>query len=284
MKKRKKDTLIKDTLIFEEKIKKTIKKFKLADKKEKIIVACSGGKDSTTILQLLKKLGYNIEALHINLGIGKWSETNLKNTKKICKELNIKLNIIDIKKETGKKISEIEKNQCRFCSINKKYLLNKKARELGGKKIALGHTLDDEAESIIMNFLRGNIELGLGTGPKTGIITDPKFVQRIKPLFFCRNYETKKYAEKMKFDFSTEPCPCSKEVFRRKIRNWLNEMEKENPKIKENIVKFFLNKLPELRKKIKTEKKLQYCEKCREPSRNKICKRCQITESSIMKE
>jgi len=55
---------------FEAKVKQTIKKYKLLDKKDKIIVAASGGKDSTTILHLLKKLGYKTEALYINLQLG----------------------------------------------------------------------------------------------------------------------------------------------------------------------------------------------------------------------
>jgi len=262
--------------LFEKKVKQTIEKYKLTNKKEKIIVACSGGKDSTTALYLLNKFGYNTEALHIYLGIGKWSEKNLANVKKICERLEVKLHIIPIKKEIGKTILEIRENKCRICSINKRYLLNKKARELGGKKLVMGHNLDDEAESIMMNLFKGNVELGLGTGPKTGLLQDKKFVQRIKPLFFCRNEETKKYAKLVKLPILIESCPCSTDVFRRKIRNWLNAMEKKDKKVKENVVHWFLARLPELRKRYTGKDELKYCERCGEPSRRKICKRCEL--------
>ncbi|RLE46463.1 TIGR00269 family protein [Candidatus Woesearchaeota archaeon] len=261
---------------FEKKVKQTIEKYDLATKKEKIIVACSGGKDSTTTLYLLKKFGYNIEAFHINLGIGEWSKKNLSNAQSICKRLGVMLHITNIKDEICKTITELKENRCRICSINKRYILNKKARELGGEKLAIGHNLDDEAESIMMNLLRGNLEFGLGAGPKTGLIKDKKFVQRIKPLFFCTNKETRRYSKEMEFPVLLEPCPHSAFVYRRQIRNWLNKLETKDKNIKRNIVKWHLNKLPELKKKHKKEQKLRYCRICGEPTRNDICKRCEL--------
>ena len=59
------------------KVKQTLKEIKLS-KKEKILVALSGGKDSTTTAYLLKKFGYNIEGFHIDLGMGNYSRKCLK--------------------------------------------------------------------------------------------------------------------------------------------------------------------------------------------------------------
>ena len=78
---------------FESKVKNTIKKYNLINKKEKIIVAVSGGKDSMTVLYLLKKFGYKTEAIHINLEMGKWSKDNMNNVKKFCSQLNVPLHI-----------------------------------------------------------------------------------------------------------------------------------------------------------------------------------------------
>lgn len=285
---------------FEKKVKSTIKKYNLLSKHDKVIVACSGGKDSTTVLYLLNKLGYKVEGLIIDLLIGDWSKRNLENIKQFCKNKKIKLHVINMRKELGSSIcfirsgiqSKTNLKNCMICGIIKRWLLNKKSRELGATKLAMGHNLDDEAETILMNLFKGDLKLSLGLGPKPGIITDKKFVQRIKPLYFCLNKKIKKYSKIMRFPVLYQPCPCSANVFRRKIRENLAKIEKENPaienqrfssienqrfsSIKINIVNNFLRMLPNLRKKYKNKEELRHCNICGEPSRKAVCKMCEL--------
>jgi len=74
---------------FEKKVENTIKKYNLLNKKEKVLVACSGGKDSTVILYILDKLGYNVQGLIVDLEIGNYSKINIENIRGFCRQLNV---------------------------------------------------------------------------------------------------------------------------------------------------------------------------------------------------
>ena len=178
--------------------------------------------------------------------------------------------IKDILKSKGLKL-----RSCTICGILKRYLLNREARKLRAAKLAIGHNLDDESETILMNFFKGQEKYNAKLGPKIGLIKDKKFVQRIKPLYFCKNDDVRKYSKLMNFPVIYEKCPCSADVFRRNIRNELNEYEKINKDVKLNIVNNFLRLLPKLRENIK-KGKLSYCKVCCEVSRQDICSACKI--------
>lgn len=267
---------------FERKVKDTIKSYKLLSKRDKVLVAYSGGKDSTSVLYLLNKWGYNVEALAIDLHIGDYSKRNIENVKRFCKEQKIRLNLVDLRDEFGSSICYIrggiqEKRRlsnCTICGVMKRWILNRKAKELRATKLATGHNLNDESETVIMNILKGNPELGIGMGPKSGFRKDALFVERIKPLYFCTNAETRAYSEAMGFPVVYEPCPCSEGVFRRRIRKELVELEKAYPDIRMNLVQNFLELLPGMRRKYFDGGAISRCEICGEPSRNQVCQLC----------
>jgi uncharacterized protein (TIGR00269 family) len=166
------------TQYFENKVLKTIRKFNLIDKEEKLGVAVSGGKDSLTLLSILKKISFQnpkieLTAIAIDEGIEGYRDKALITARKFCNENEIGLNVYSYKDEFGMSLDKILKflnvKPCSICGTFRRYLLNKKSRELSLTKLATGHNLDDECQSILMNQFKNNIQATARLGPKVGI-------------------------------------------------------------------------------------------------------------------
>jgi len=268
------------------KVKQTIEKQKLIGKREKVLVALSGGKDSTLVAFLLHKLGHNIEGFHINLGLGKYSSDCEKAVEQLCKDLGIKLHIHNFKEHHGSSMCYLRTSiqsipgkkglkNCAICGVIKKWILNREARKLGFKKIATGHNLDDEAQTFLLNILKGAPSLSANTGAITKNGGDKKFVTRIKPLFYIPEKEIRKFTKKRKLPIHYEACPCALDSYRIQLRKFLNTIPDKD---KQNIIKNFERIHPILEKK-KKKGAVNYCGVCGEPCRDKICKRCSLMNS-----
>ena len=273
------------TEYLENKVIQTIEGYGLLSKDEKILVALSGGKDSTTVLHILHKLGYTVEGITVDARIGCYTEKNLKNTWNVCDEIGVKLHEINFVKEFGGALQHLLKvlkrkginlKSCNVCGTLRRFLINKRARELGVDKVVTGHNLDDEAQVFIMNLFKNTLHLSARMGPKAGLIKDEMFVKRVKPLYFLSENEIIRYVKIRKFPVYIGKCPCSLEGQRNFFKDWLNEIEERNPEVKGNIINYFLKVLPMLQERYKGKGGLQYCEECGEPSSQKICRTCQL--------
>lgn len=274
---------------FERKVRKTIREYKLIDKKDRILVACSGGKDSTTALYLLNKIlgkRNKIEAIHIDVGIKGYSEKNLENLKEFCKKHKIKLNEFSLKKEFGcsvcymidaLKAKKIKMNNCAVCGSLRRHLINKKARELKADKLVTGHNLDDEANSILMNLFKNNMKTMARLGPVTGAVKDKRFIPRVKPLYFVTERETELYSKLMGFPVKYGRCPCSENVFRRQISNMMDDFNKKHPGTSHSIVASFIELMPLLKQEYKG--RIGTCRYCKEPSSKEVCDVCRIMKT-----
>lgn len=270
---------------FDDKVQQTIEEYGLLSKDEKILVALSGGKDSTTVLSILHKLGYHVEGITVDARIGCYTEKNLKNTWNICSSLGVQLHEIDFVKEFGgplQKLLQILQSKglnlksCNVCGTLRRFLINKKARELGADKVVTGHNLDDEAQAFIMNLFKNTLHLSARMGPQAGLKEDSMFVKRVKPLYFISEKEVERYVTLRKFPVYIGKCPCSLEGQRNFFKDWLNALEEENSSIKQNIISYFLKVLPMLKEKYKGKGNLQYCHECGEPASNTVCRSCQL--------
>jgi tRNA-5-methyluridine54 2-sulfurtransferase len=262
---------------FEEKVQKTIVRFSLFSKKEKIAVAVSGGKDSMSLLNALHSLGYDVTAIAVDEGILGYRDSTLKTLKMFCKKNKIPVKIFTFKSLTGKTLDSLLKdkkhNPCTLCGILRRYLLNLGSR--GFDAIATGHNLDDESQAILMNLLRNNMPLLARCGPISGVIPSKKFTKRAKPLYMITEKESLAYAYLNGLVTKFKECPYVFASYRLKIRDMLNAIEAKKPKTKEKIVLWYLSykkKQPSIKEDI------GFCSICSEPSANAICNACLILE------
>src|SRR3989338_2318145 len=116
---------------FERKVKQTIDQFNLIQPGDKLLVAVSGGKDSTVLLHVLKQLGYRFEAITVDAKIGCYTEKNLQNIRKFCAALGVKLHEISFQKEFGYSLcylkailtsSGFNYTSCTVCGVLRRYL------------------------------------------------------------------------------------------------------------------------------------------------------------------
>ncbi len=266
---------------FEKKVRKTIRKHKLIEKKDEIAVAVSGGKDSLTVIDLLHSIykdnkSIKIKALMVDEGIKGYRDECINPTKKFCKELNIPLEIISYKKAFGFTLDDVVKGKkpCSVCGVLRRNLLNTYAREMGVKKLATGHNLDDEAQTILMNQFRKNVEASARLGPMAGIEDNKDFVRRIKPLYFMSEKEIMTYSFLKGIVREFNECPYNTESYRNQVRAMLNNFEELYPGTKHSIVSSFMEMLPLLKTQEKNKGKIKKCILCSEPSSQGICQKC----------
>lgn len=269
----------------EKKVQWTIKHYELFDRSQKIGVAVSGGKDSTAVLYILKKLGYDVEAITIDAKIGNYTSENVKNIKQVCKDLDVKLHVVDFRKEFGKGLCYLKSvmdskgkrySSCMLCGILKRYLINKYSKKYKFDILVTGHNLDDEAQAFMMNVFRNDIKLATRQGPIAGIVQEHGFVRRVKPLYFISESEVIRYTKIKGFPINYGICPCSVGAFRREHKNLLDEYEKKHPSVKYNIVKFHERMMSFMDMNKLTKRKVNYCSVCGEPASADICRTCKL--------
>jgi len=273
---------------FEKRVRRTVRENKLVEGREKIAVAYSGGKDSAVTLFLLNKIfgkSNSIEALLIDEGIPKYRDRALAVAESNCKKWNVPFKrvffekefgftMVDVMRKTGPK-KEIG-STCAYCGVLRRQLMNKHAKEMGAGKLATGHNLDDEAQSIVMNVFDADLARFFRIGPKSP--GSKEMVPRVKPLYLSPEKEVIAFAKMsgIKY-FEQQCCPFKWQAKRNDFREMLETFEAKYPGTLFSIASFF-EQTKGLVENRGEAKKLAACTKCGEPSSGKECKACKMAE------
>ncbi|MFN3698997.1 MAG: ATP-binding protein [Dictyoglomus sp.] len=264
-------------------VEKAIRNFKMFRKEEKILVAVSGGKDSLALWDILISLGYEVDGLHIDLGIGEYSQRSKEITERYAKNKNLKLYIISIKDLYNLGIREIawknRKTPCATCGVIKRYIMNLTARELGYNVVATGHNLDDEAATLLGNILHWQIDYIKAQSP-IHLEDEVGFARKVKPLYRISEYETSAYCLIKKIEYIIEECPMSIDAQSLIYKEVLNTLENHSPGTKEHFYYGFLEKGQKYFKEEEKKISLQNCKICEQPTTTEICGFCRQMEKA----
>ena len=269
---------------FEAGVENTIKKYRMAEAGDRICVGFSGGKDSTVLLTVMSKLLPDTEliAVTVDEGIGGYRDDTIAEAKRTVKALGVEHRIVSFTSLCGKTLDELllknPAGACSVCGTLRRRALNAAARELNADKIATGHCLDDEAQSIVMNYLRGDYTRVSG---QFNTNSAEVFIPRIKPL--CRSTERSVVAYGLSCGIlhPLPECPYTKYALRKDVRTWLGTLEHETPGTMLKIAEGQERLLSRIPASDAPQKMLHPCEICGEPTGNRICAACEKLEKIL---
>ena len=217
------------------KVRQTIEKYNLFEPGDKIIVAVSGGADSVCLLNILnslkKDLNISIHIAHLNhLLREKESERDAEFVRETAELLLLPFTIEkrDIK-ALKKKLKTSTQAAARTARID---FLQRLKNKINASKIALGHTLDDRVETVLINLIRGS-----GVSGIAGMDFFNQKYSIIRPLMDITRKEVETYLSSKKIKFVTDSSNVKKNYLRNRIRLELIPLLENsfNPQIRKRI-------------------------------------------------
>ncbi len=206
------------------KILKTIRNFSMLKSGDSIVIALSGGPDSVFLFHILnklrKKLNIELLTLHINhLARGEESEKDAVFCRKLASSMNTEF--VEVIRDVP---GYARKNKISFEEAGRKIRLKvfKEIMETtGARKVATGHTADDQAETVLMKFINGSGIPGLA-----GIY--PVYENfLIRPLLDVSKQEILDYLDENNIQYRIDLSNKDTDFFRNKIRNQLMPLLKK---------------------------------------------------------
>ncbi len=214
-----------------------IQDFELISEGDRILVAVSGGKDSLTLLHLLRDLQrrapvrYELLAVHIDHGE---TPEGLAALEQHLAASGVPYRIEhDSIPEIVRSKTRNQQMACFLCARMRRGVLYRLAPELGCNKIALGHHLDDLVETLLMNlFHSGQLK---SMPPR--LYADDGRNEVIRPLAYVEEQDLIDFASLMEFPIM--PCgPCCRLTSsqRSRIKRLVNELSQEQPKLRAHVL------------------------------------------------
>lgn len=217
------------------KVNKAIYEFDMIQDGDRIAVALSGGKDSFSLLEILRYRQrftpekYAVAAVHV-IGDARGPDIPpYPQLERWLRERGIEYLIRPTYLPEGEKLPM----SCERCAWNRRRTLFEMAKDLRCNKVAFGHHLDDLAETALLNIIyHGRAE--------TMFLAQEFFggaLAIIRPLAYAPESEIKRFASAHEFPEPPPPCPLGEHTQRQRIKDLIGEIKKDCPDVKWNLAR-----------------------------------------------
>ena len=263
----------------------------------KIAIALSGGKDSVAVLHFLAKLTADnprIELLAITIdeGIAGYRDSALAICHDVTERLGVPWHVVRTQALAGYTIDGyasgkagpkgdkpgVERPACGPCGVFRRLGMNKLARELGAAAIVTGHNLDDQAQTILMNHLKGDLDRLARLAPHTDVdaARHDGFVPRLLPFRSIPEKEVLLYARLEGLPIHDEAeCPYAARSHRFALRDVVMGLEEQTPGTRHALVKGHERLKPILQAGL-PPLAVASCPECGEPTSGTTCVACAL--------
>ena len=214
----------------EETVRQYIAQQRLLDRSCKQLVAVSGGADSVALLLILKRLDYDVEAVHCNFHLrGQESDHDEAFVRMLCDKEGIVLHLSHFDTTT---YAELHQVSIEMAARELRYRYFEQLRQdIGAVEVCVAHHQDDAVETLLMNLVRGAGIHGLtGIRPRNGHV--------VRPLLCVSRSDIEDYLRSVGQDYVTDSTNLVADVVRNKLRLQVLPLLRElNPAASENMAK-----------------------------------------------
>jgi tRNA 2-thiocytidine biosynthesis protein TtcA len=225
---------------------RAIRDFDLVQEGDRILVAVSGGKDSFTLLHLLRELRrrapvrFNLVACNLDQGHPGFPAARLE---AYLREQEVEVRML--REDTYSQVLRLTpkgKTLCTVCSRLRRGILYSAAREMGCSKIALGHHRDDLIESLLLSMLFAG---KMRSMPPRLLSNDGRNVV-IRPLCYSAEADIATFARSAGFPIiPCDLCGSQDDLMRKRVKRLLDELEEDHPGVRHSLFASMGNILPE---------------------------------------